>query len=182
MQEPLYKPPSSKTVAAGFFRKMAGGLEPVPSVPVREALTSGIGGLLAIALVSWLSVASGVPWMMAPLGGSCVLAFAAHNSPFAQPRSIVGGHLIATAIGILAAKGLGPTWWAMALCVGLSISAMMLTRTVHPPAGANPIIVLSADTDWMFLVQPVLLGSIAMVVAALLFNNLVRERQYPRYW
>lgn len=182
MQQPDHQPPPPKTAASAYFRKMAGGLEPIPSVPVREAFISGMGGLLAIALVSWLSVASGVPWMMAPLGGSCVLAFAAYTSPFAQPRSIVGGHLIASAIGLLAAKGLGPTWWAMALSVGLSISVMLLTRTVHPPAGANPIIVLSADTDWLFLVQPVLLGSIAMVVAALLFNNLVRERRYPSYW
>lgn len=182
MQERRREPAPPKIVATGFFSKMAGGLEPVPSVPFREAFISGMGGLLAIALVSWLSVASGVPWMMAPLGGSCVLAFAAHNSPFAQPRSIVGGHLIASAIGMAAAKGFGGAWWAMALSVGLSISVMLLTRTVHPPAGANPIIILSADTDWLFLLQPVLLGSIAMVVAALLFNNLLRERRYPRYW
>ena len=59
---------------------------------------------------------------------------------------------------------------------------MQLSRTLHPPAGANPIVIALTAADWPFLLAPVLLGALAMVLVALVFNNMPRTRKYPSYW
>jgi len=73
-----------------------------PAPPLKFVLLSSLGALIAIAITGGLSVLSGIPWLMAPFGASCVLAFGVPDSPLAQPRAIVGGHLVATAVGQLA--------------------------------------------------------------------------------
>jgi CBS-domain-containing membrane protein len=138
--------------------------------------------MLAISLLMVLTTATGVPALMAPLGASCFLVFAAAESPFAQPRSVIGGHLVATATGLLVLTLAGPEWWAMGIAVGLAIVAMQLTRTGHPPAGADPLVVLLTRPEWLFLATPVLLGATAIIGTALVFNNLRKGPAYPRYW
>lgn len=166
----------------GLFEKMKGGVMAAPKASLRDSFFSGLGGLIAIGIVSYLSVRSGVAWLMAPFGASCVLVFGAHKSPLAQPRSVIGGHLIATFTGLVVLNLFGQTWWAPALGVGLAISLMLLTKTLHAPAGADPMAVILAKAGWSFLVEPVLLGSVVIVLVGLLFNNLLKERQYPQYW
>jgi CBS-domain-containing membrane protein len=76
----------------------------------------------------------------------------------------------------------GPTWWAVALAVGTAIALMMITRTVHPPAGSNPVIVFLSQPGWSFLVFPTLIGAIVLVLVALIYNNATRNARYPKYW
>ncbi|NRB36865.1 MAG: HPP family protein [Pseudomonadales bacterium] len=57
---------------------------------------------------------------------------------------------------------------------------MMATGTVHPPAGSNPVIVFLSLAHWDFLLLPTLLGSLFLVVAALIYNNL--DNKNPVYW
>lgn len=59
---------------------------------------------------------------------------------------------------------------------------MMLTRTVHPPAGSNPVIVFLALPGWDFLLYPTLSGSLLLIAVALVYNNASREARYPKYW
>ena len=119
---------------------------------------------------------------MAPFGASCVLAFGLPDSPLAQPRSIVGGHLITALVGFLVLHTLGDAWWAAALAVGLALAAMQQTRTVHAPAGANPLVVLAAQPGPEFLITPVLLGSLVIVGVAWALNNARQRGSYPKYW
>ena len=65
------------------------------------------------------------------------------------------------------------------LAVGAAIIVMMLTRTVHPPAGSNPVIVFLAVPGWDFLFLPTLLGVIIVVAVAVGYNNLSGEERYP---
>lgn len=154
-----------------------------PAAPAPFAiLASMAGALLAIGAAGALSQWSGAPWLMAPLGASCVLAFGLPDSPLAQPRSIVGGHLIAALVGLLVLWGLGDAWWSAALAVALALGAMQLTRTVHAPAGANPLVVMAAHPPAHFLITPVLLGALVVVICALMVNNLRQRGSYPRYW
>ena len=76
----------------------------------------------------------------------------------------------------------GAHWWSMALAAGTAIAVMQITRTVHPPAGSNPVIVMLAAPAWSFLLTPTLIGSIIVVLVALVFNNIPKERSYPKYW
>ena len=76
----------------------------------------------------------------------------------------------------------GSSWWSMALALSSAIAIMHLTRTVHPPAGSNPVIVMLSMPGWRFLLTPTLLGAAILVAVALLFNNSRKTDRYPRYW
>ena len=153
-----------------------------PAPSLRFTLMSFAGTVVAIALTGWLSLASGTPWLMASFGASCVLAFGLPDSPLAQPRNIVGGHLLATAVGLAVLHTLGDGWLASALAVGLALGLMQWTRTVHAPAGANPLLVLATKPALGFLFSPVLLGALVIVACALAVNNARQRGSYPKYW
>ena len=76
----------------------------------------------------------------------------------------------------------GAEWWSVAIAVGTAIAVMMLTRTVHPPAGSNPVIVFLGHPSWGFLLFPTLVGAVLIVLVALIYNNLSREARWPKYW
>ncbi|QNM95917.1 HPP family protein [Chitinimonas koreensis] len=150
--------------------------------PLRDVALNMLGALAAIAATGLLGRLSGQPWLMAPFGASCVLVFALPDSPLAQPRSVIGGHFLSALVGFAVLGLFGGGWPAMAAAVALAIGAMQLTRTVHAPAGATPLLVLASQPGPAFLFAPVLLGSLAIVAVAWLANNLRRRGSYPRYW
>ncbi|MDE1474216.1 HPP family protein [Xenorhabdus bovienii] len=160
-----------------------GGLPPKPDL---VQLTKGLsGGFLGILLLSYLSQTTEYPWLMAPFGATCAILFAAPTSPLAQPRNVIGGHLLTTAVGLVALYTLGNSMIVMSLAVGIAIMLMQLFRVVHPPAGANPLVVLLAGQEAVgfdFLLTPVLTGSLALVIIASFINNLGKESCWPLYW
>jgi len=145
-------------------------------------MLSSLGTIVAIGITGWLSLVSGTPWLMAPFGASCVLAFGMPDSPLAQPRAVIGGHLVATLVGLGLGHLLGDGILVSALGVGLALAAMQLTRTVHAPAGADPLIVIAAHAPLSYLLSPVLAGSLVIVLTAYCVNNLRSANSYPRYW
>ncbi|MBP1966885.1 HPP family protein [Paenibacillus aceris] len=141
----------------------------------------GIGGFLAILLCSTAGELVHAPLLMAPLGASCVIAFVLPQSPLAQPRSLIGGHLLSTLIGLCALAAFGVHAWSLALAVGAAITLMQLTRTLHPPAGADPLLVMLTGASWGFLLTPVLLGAALLVLVALGYHRATGTR-YPTAW
>ncbi|MDE1184729.1 HPP family protein [Paraburkholderia sp.] len=150
-------------------------------VVARPALLGFLGGTLAIGVLGMLASSTGLPLLIAPFGASSVLLFAAPDSAFAQPKNLVLGHLIASAVGLAVVAVGGVGIWQMAVAVGLAIAAMQLTRTVHPPAGADPLVImLAGGVSAQFLIVPVLAGVLSLLLIALLFNNVVRGERWPR--
>jgi len=143
------------------------------------AAVSGLGGFLVIYILSQLGASLAVPLLVAPFGASCVLVFALPQSPLAQPKNVVGGHLISAFIGVTVFGLLGAHPLSFALAVGLAIAAMQATGTLHPPAGADPIVVLVAGASWSFLIMPMLAGTVLIVAAAYCFHRFVSHRAYP---
>lgn len=166
-----------------LFEKLRGDRAALPPMPSRRAiLLAWIGGFAAIAAVAGLFEGTAMPLVLGSFGASCVLVFGFPDSPFSQPRNVVIGHFIASLTGLVFLALFGPHWWSVAMAVGTTISLMMATRTVHPPAGSNPVIVYLVQPGWDFLVMPTLLGSLLLIGVTLLYNNLVREARYPKYW
>ncbi|NBD24704.1 HPP family protein [Paenibacillus glycinis] len=157
------------------------GRSPLKVVP-RNALIGAIGGFAVIGLLALLSDLTPCIWMMAPFGATCVLAFGVWDAPLSQPRNIVGGHLISTLVGLTCCHLFGQSNWVLAIAVGLAIGLMMLTKTTHPPAGADPLVVILSGSGWSFLVAPVLIGSALIVLVAVILNNLDKNRRYPTFW
>lgn len=137
-----------------------------PRVRKRDAMAAGLGSLLAIFAIGGLSMLSDTPLLMAPFGATCVLLFAVPESPLSQPANVIGGHMVATVISLVLVQFLPPTWWALAIGVGLTITTMALLRVTHPPAGADPIVIMLAAPGLEFLLTPVLAGSIILIYIA----------------
>nr|WP_246413183.1 HPP family protein [Methylobacterium brachythecii] len=143
------------------------------------AVLAGLGGFLVIYLLSELTSLLEASLLIAPFGASCVLVFGLPQSPLAQPRNVIGGHLISSAVGLASLALLGPTPLAFGIGVGIAITAMLLTRTTHPPAGADPIVVILAGASWQFLLMPVLLGALVILAIGMIYHRLVTKAPFP---
>lgn len=160
------------------------GNGPLPARPGRWQIAAGlIGGSLGIGLIAMLAHINNLPLLMAPFGATCVLLFAAPDTPLAQPRNVIGGHLVSSLVGLLFLKYAGTSPVEMGLAVGLAIALMQATRTLHAPAGADPLVVMmSGKASWSFLVAPVFASAVILVMVAVVVNNVGQNRQWPRYW
>jgi LysM repeat protein len=166
-----------------LLQKMKGDAQSLPPLaPTKGIALAGLGGVIAMSLLGLLGATMQTTLVLGSFGASCVLLFGFPDVPFSQPRNIVAGHFLSSLIGLAFLKLLGPSWWAMGLATGTAISVMMMTRTVHPPAGSNPVIVFLSQPSWEFLLFPTLIGASVLVPVGLLFHNSTREARYPKYW
>jgi len=166
-----------------FLVKLRGDSAALPPKPGSKHIAlAWLGGFLAIAAVATLSNALSAVLLLGSFGASCVLIFGYPDVPFSQPRNVVIGHVMSTVTGLVFLKVFGPAWWSLALAAGTAIALMMATRTVHPPAGSNPVIVFLAQPGWSFVLFPTLAGALILVAVALVYNNATRTGRYPKYW
>jgi CBS-domain-containing membrane protein len=135
-------------------------------------LLDGLGSAATITALLWLKSASQPQSLIPSFGANCALVFGVPDSPFARPASVIGGHLVSSLVGLAAMAALGHGPLAMAVGVGGAIAAMMVTRTMHPPAGGDPLIVTATAAAPTFLLTPVLVGTIAISLAGFAFRQL----------
>jgi CBS-domain-containing membrane protein len=138
----------------------------------RRIALAGIGGAIVIAVLAAVTELSGSVLLAGSFGATCVLVFSLPEAPVSQPVNVVAGHLLTTTCGLVALTLLPVTWWSIALAVGVSIAAMAALRVTHPPAGANPIVVMTAGATWGYLLFPMLVGAVVIVVIGLVFHRL----------
>ena len=145
-------------------------------------LAGAAGGAVAIGIMEAFSTRAAIPLMAIPFATSIVLVMGSPDVEAAQPRALVGGHLVATIVGLIVVKVAGPEPWAAAVAVGLSIMAMHLTRTFHPPAGIDPLLVVVNNMSWSFLLVPVAVGAILLALFAFIWHLLIRRYSWPTQW
>lgn len=163
--------------------KLRGQQAPLPvRLPAGKIILAGVGAALAIGFVALLAARTHQPLLLGSLGASCVFLFGLPEAPFSQPRNVIAGHVLSSFIGLAFLKAFGPHAWTVGLALGTAVMVMFVTRTVHAPAGSNPVIVFMAQPDWGFLLTPTLLGAVGVVLVALVFNNAVHPGRYPLYW
>jgi CBS-domain-containing membrane protein len=166
-----------------YLKKLKGQGESLPiKSDIKEIIFAWFGGFISILIIAYLTKSYDNLLIMGSFGASCVLLFGFPKSPFSQPRNVLLGHLLSTFIGLLFLHILGNEYWSMALALATAIAVMIVTRTVHPPAGSNPLIVFLLGANWDYLIFPSLIGSMILVIIALLYNNLHNNRIYPQYW
>ncbi len=142
-------------------------------------LVAATGGFLCILLLSFLNdFNEAYIWLIPPFGATLVLVMSAHKSPLAQPKNIFFGHVLSGVSGLIIITLIGSDIYCLGLGVGLAIFIMMITNTVHPPAGGNPIIVILGDQNLSFILMPLAAGSLVIIVFAIIFNKIFR-RTYP---
>ena len=125
--------------------------------------------MFLIALINSIDVSN--IWLIPPFGASLVLVMAVHDSPLAKPRNVFFGHVLSASSGVLIFYFLGTTPISLALGLSLAIMIMQLTNTIHPPAGANPVIAILGAKTFEFVIMPVAIGASFIVIFALIFNK-----------
>ncbi len=178
-----------------FFGKMKGGDICPPRKPFSKILWSWLGAFIGIYLVATLSRLTHSNlldslFLVGSFGASAVLLYGTPQVELAQPRNLIGGHIISAAIGVTVYKYLALDVAVLgALAVSLSIVAMHFTRTLHPPGGATALIAVIGSaqvhsTGYQFVLTPIASGAFIMLAVALVINNLSSnpKRHYPKYW
>ena len=163
-----------------------------PRVSREEVLWSWAGAFIGIGAVGWLNqrffTGTDLTLVIGSLGASAVLLYGAVRSPLAQPRNLIGGHLLSALVGVASWKLLhADPWLAQAVAVATAIALMHLTKTLHPPGGATALIaVIGSDQvhalGFLYVLVPATLGPLILLVVALLVNNIPRTRRYPEFW
>ena len=163
-------------------------------VDFKEHLWTFLGAFVGIGLIGLLQSnyfnATDNLFLIGSFGASSVLIYGIINSPLAQPRNLLGGHFVCAIVGVTVHKLVpNEAWIASALAVSLSIVAMQITKTLHPPGGATALIA-NIGTEkikslgYLYVLSPVLTGSLILLLVAIFFNNRTSHRSYPhnKYW
>ncbi len=176
-----------------YFQKMKGGGTSPPLAGISEIIWSGLGSFLGIFAVSYLSAKYFIPLfdvmlVIGSFGASAVLIYAAIKSPLAQPRNLIGGHVLSALVGVACYKlFVQDIILASALAVSFAIMVMLATKTLHPPGGATALIAVVGGPaiyrlGFFYALIPAGLGAVVLLIIALLVNNLAGNRKYPEYW
>ena len=146
----------------------------------KEPLISALGAFLCISLIAFINSYDDFNiWLIPPFGATMVLVMAVHESPLAQPKNIFFGHILSALSGVLIYFFLGMSFLSIGLAVAISVWAMMITKTIHPPAGANPIIAILGGKGLSFILLPVATGALIIIIFAIIYNKILK-RNYPK--
>ena len=140
-------------------------------------LVAGIAAAVTISILAYLEAFTGDGlWLMAPFGASTVLVFGLPKSPLAQPKNVIFGHLLSAFVGVVFVTYVGVEPWSLGAATGVAIALMLVTKTTHPPAGANPVLIMLTAQSWSFLLTPVAIGAAVIVAMGFLVNKLVHKQ------
>lgn len=178
-----------------YLRRMRGTTRTIPPVSMSGVIRAWIAAFVGIYLISVPGLYPHLPatanvFLIGSFGASSVLLYAVPRADLAQPRNVIGGHLLSALIGVSAYKLVGShVGLAGALAVATSIAVMQVTRTVHPPGAATALIAVVGPAKvqalgYQFVLRPVLVGVAILIVVALVLNNLSPDpsRHYPASW
>jgi CBS-domain-containing membrane protein len=163
-----------------------------PSPNLREIAWAWIGGFVGISFLGYVHF--NIPdkpdafMLLTTFGSSAVIIFGSSKSQQAQPRSLIGGHLLSALVGVLAYQIFqNQPWLAASIGTATAITVMQLTKTLHPPGGATALIAVIGtqkihDLGFTYIIAPVGVGAVALLLIALIINNLPRNSHYPDRW
>ena len=177
----------------GYLKKMKGTTRGAPPrVSYAEILWSWIGAFLGIGVVALagqlLFEGHDLSLMIGSFGASAVLVYGAVRSPLAQPRNLIGGHILSAIIGVACWKLLNNHLvFAESIAVATAIALMHATRTLHPPGGATALIAVIGSNKihalgFLYVLIPATIGPLILLIVALAVNNIPESRRYPEIW
>ncbi len=148
---------------------------------LQKSILAGLFSMITIGMLTFLTYKTtlGV-FLIASFGSSMVLLYGYPESPFAQPKNIFFGHLLTSSIGIICLNFIPlPLYILIPFAVGLGVSLMIALNVTHPPAGGNPVIVIIGSVSLDYLVNPILIGSIIILIFGIILNRLILKKKYP---
>ena len=148
-----------------------------------EPIVSGVSAAMVIGILAFLTLetSAGI-WLMFSFGATVFLVFVLYDLETAQPKNIIFGHLVSMLVGIIFNETIGVSFYSLGLSVGLAVILMVYLRIMHPPAASNPLVALSMDLSFDFVLFPVIVGTILIVLMSILINRIILKRKYPKRW
>ncbi|MBM7455015.1 CBS-domain-containing membrane protein [Oceanisphaera litoralis] len=148
---------------------------------LRDATCAGLAAFVAVILLSYLKSWGHFMVLSAPLGATLVLLLLLPSAPLSRPKNVILGHLLTTGVAVIGMALIHDPMLGLATCFGLGITLMVLTDTLHPPAGANPILIYlsGAHLPPLDFMVSTLVGSLFMVGFASLYHYIFTHRRYP---
>lgn len=175
-----------------YLQKMRGTTSSPPRVSLREIVWSWIGAFIGIGVISYANtqIFEKIDLLMivGSFGASAVLIYGAIRSPLAQPRNLIGGHVLSAIVGVTSYQIFhNHLWLSSAVAVATAIAVMHWTKTVHPPGGATALIAVIGgekihQLGYIYAIFPAGGGALIMLLIALLVNNIPKDRRYPEFW
>jgi len=158
-------------------------------IDFKEHFWAFVGSFIGIGGIAYFNshhfVDSDTVYLIGSFGASSVLIYGNIQSPFSQPKNLVGGHLISAIIGVTIHLIFPEIiWLSAALAVSISIVLMQITKTLHPPGGATALIAVIGSEKikhlgYWYVLSPVLVGVLILLFVALIINNITENRSYP---
>jgi len=148
---------------------------------VIKGLIAGLFSTITIAALTFLTYKTqyGI-FLIASFGSSMVLLYGYPESPFAQPKNIFFGHLVTSVVGILVLFYVPlPIYITIPVAVGAGVGLMIILNVTHPPAGGNPIIVIIGSVSLDYLINPIITGTIIILIFGIILNRLILKKKYP---
>ena len=150
-------------------------------VDIKKSVLAGLFSAVTVGVLALLTYKTEFGlFLITSFGSSMVLLFGYPESSFSQPKNIFFGHLLTSVVGIIFLYILPlPIYLLIPLAMGFATALMILLNVVHPPAGANPIIVIMGSVSFDFLVSPIIIGSLIILVFGVILNRLILKKKYP---
>ena len=149
---------------------------------LKQSIFAGLFSIITIAVLTFLTYKTefGI-FLLASFGSSMVLLYGYPESPFAQPKNVFFGHLVTSLVGMLFLNFIPlPLYIIIPLAVGFGVGLMILLNVTHPPAVGNPIIVIIGSVSFDYLFTPVIIGSIIIIIFAIVINRFILKKSYPK--
>ena len=147
----------------------------------KQATLAGFFSIITISILTFLTYKTelGV-FLLASFGSSMVLLYGYPESPFAQPKNVFFGHLVTALVGMFVLNFVPlPLYLIIPIAIGFGVGLMILLNVTHPPAGGNPIIVIIGSVSFDYLLNPVITGSVIIIISALIINRFILKKSYP---
>ncbi|GAA0483663.1 HPP family protein [Streptomyces olivaceiscleroticus] len=160
-------------------RALRSAAPPRPRLLVLLAATAAIA--LALLLLAGTGAVVRHPVLIPPLAASAALIAGAPALPLAQPRSVIGGHLLAACVGFLVVAVAGPGVWSAVAAGALAFGATSLARTPHSPAVATSVIVGFQAPDPLPFLGLLAAATVILSTVGFCLHRLA-SRKYPAYW
>ena len=150
-------------------------------INIVQSTLAGLFSAITLAVLTLLTYKTELGiFIITSFGSSMVLLFAYPENTFSQPKNIFFGHLLTSFVGIIFLYIVPlPVYFLIPLAVGLSVTLMILMNVVHPPAGANPIIVIIGSVSIDYKINPIIIGSIIILIFGVVLNRLILKKKYP---
>ncbi|WP_066956665.1 HPP family protein [Streptomyces lushanensis] len=159
-------------------RHAGGGKFPARPARVASAAVTTSFGLAVLVAVGTLTHQT---VLIPPLAATTAIITATPESPLAQPRHVIGGHLLSCLVsfGILALGWHGP--WAAAVACGAACAFALVVRASHPPAMATAVMIMLTDPPADRFVPLLTAGAVLLILVQMVSSRLQRE-VYPTAW